>query len=150
MPFYVDGNNLAGRVLGRPPASDEERRTIRDRIAARVRKGRSAVVLFFDGEPETGKRDAWLGGLTVRHSGERSADDAIVDAVARAKAPRDCHVVTDDRALGQRVRALGARTLSTVDFWARLEETPGEPSGPADVDLDEWTAYFADDGNRLE
>ena len=147
MPFLVDGNNLAGRVLGRPAGSEEERGAVRQRIAARVRGGRSTVVLFFDGEPPAGPREGWLGGLTVRYAGSRSADDAIIDAVARSKAPRDCHVVTDDRALAGRARALGARTLSAEDFWGRLAET--QESGSPAVDVDDWMSFFSDDRNRI-
>ncbi|HWC65793.1 MAG TPA: NYN domain-containing protein, partial [Thermoanaerobaculia bacterium] len=133
MPFLVDGNNLVGRVLGRPAGSEEERREVRQRIAARVRSGRSTVVLFFDGEPPAGPREGWLGGLTVRYAGSRSADDAIVEAVSRSKAPRDCHVVTDDRALAERARARGARAVSTADFWARLGETASTETPAVDV-----------------
>ena len=149
MPFLVDGNNLLGHLLGGPGASGEERRAVQARIAARVRSGKSSVVLFFDGEPEAGKREASLGPLTVRYAGNRSADDAIIDAVERAKARRDCHVVTDDRALAERARNRGARSLSISDFWGRLgDETPSAGEGKA-VDVDEWISFFSDDKNRL-
>jgi predicted RNA-binding protein with PIN domain len=150
MPFLVDGNNLIGRIAGRPPGSDEERREVQRTIAARLRSGRSSVVLFFDGEPSAGRREGWLGGLTVRYSGNRSADDAIIEAVERAKARRDCHVVTDDRALAERARSRGARALSTADFWGRMESPAGEaPRDARAVDVDEWESFFADDRNRL-
>jgi ABC-type cobalamin transport system permease subunit len=59
-------------------------------------------------------------------------------------------VVTDDRALGQRVRALGARVVSASDFLARTGEAAGEaPAGSGAVDLGDWEAFFADDRNRL-
>jgi predicted RNA-binding protein with PIN domain len=150
MPFLVDGNNLIGRLARRPPGTEEERRRVQRAIADRLRVGRSSVVLFFDGEPSAGRREEWLGGLTVRYSGNRSADDAIVEAVERAKARGDCHVVTDDRALAERARARGARALSTSDFWGRMETAPGaatRDAGP--VDVDDWESFFADDRNRL-
>jgi predicted RNA-binding protein with PIN domain len=150
MPFLVDGNNLIGRIAGRPPSTDEERRQVQRTIAAGLRKERSSVVLFFDGEPATGPREGWLGGLTVRYSGNRSADDAIVEAVERAKARRDCHVVTDDRALAERARARGARALSTADFWGRMEAAAGDAGDERrTVDVGEWETFFADDRNRL-
>ena len=150
MAFLVDGNNLIGRIAGRPPSTEEERRQVQKTIAARLRSERSSVVLFFDGEPSAGRRDGWLGGLTVRYSGNRSADDAIIEAVERAKARRDCHVVTDDRALAERARSRGARALSTADFWGRMEAPAGEGSAePRAVDVDDWESFFADDRNRL-
>lgn len=148
MPFLVDGNNLIGRVLGKPSGTEEERRAVQRTIAARVRSGGSSVILFFDGEPAAGKREGWLGGLTVRFSGSRSADDAIVEAVERSKARRDCHVVTDDRALAERARARGARALSTADFWARMADAE-TPDGARAVDVGDWEAFFSDDRNRL-
>jgi predicted RNA-binding protein with PIN domain len=149
MPFLVDGNNLLGHLRGGPGASDEERRAVQARIASRVRSGKSSVVLFFDGEPEAGKREAWMGALTVRYAGNRSADDAIIEAVERAKARRDCHVVTDDRGLAERARSRGARSLSISDFWGRLEdEAPAGGEGKK-VDVDEWMSFFSDDKNRL-
>ena len=148
MPFLVDGNNLIGRAAA-AAGSEADRRELQRRIAARVRNGGAKAVLFFDGEPAAGKRDGWLGGLTVRFSGARSADDAIVEAVGRARTPRDCHVVTDDRALADRVRALGARTISTGDFLARCDGPPDRASPAPSVDVGDWEAFFADDGNRL-
>ena len=124
-------------------------REVQSRIAARVRSCRSSVVMFFDGEPEAGKRDAWMGSLTVRYAGNRSADDAIIEAVERSKARRDCHVVTDDRALAERARGRGARSLSVSDFWGRLEdEAPAAAEGKA-VNVDDWMSFFSDDKNRL-
>ncbi len=148
MPFLIDGNNLIGRPSEASPDAEAERRDLQGRIAARVRSGGSKAVLFFDGEPSAGAREGWLGGLTVRYAGKRSADDAIVEAVERAKARRDCHVVTDDRRLAERVRALGARSLSTADFLARLADEPTPETGRA-VDVGDWEAFFADERNRL-
>ena len=149
MPFLVDGNNLLGHLLGGPGASEEERRAVQSKIAARVRSGRSSVVLFFDGEPEAGKREAWMGALSVRYAGNRSADDAIIEAVERSKARRDCHVVTDDRGLAERARGRGARSLSVSDFWGRLEDdAPPAPEGKA-VNVEDWMSFFSDEKNRL-
>jgi hypothetical protein len=90
-----------------------------------------------------------MGALTVRYAGNRSADDAIIEAVERSKARRDCHVVTDDRALAERARQRGARSLSVSDFWGRLaDETPARGEGKS-VDVDDWMSFFSDDRNRL-
>jgi hypothetical protein len=149
MPFFVDGNNLLGHLTGGPQASDAERRAVQGKIAARVRSGKSSVVLFFDGEPDAGKREAWMGALTVRYAGNRSADDAIIEAVERSKARRDCHLVTDDRALAERARQRGARSLSVSDFWGRLADEPPARGEGKSVDVDDWMSFFSDDRNRL-
>jgi hypothetical protein len=149
VPFLVDGNNLLGRLLGKPRASEEEKRVVVRRIAARVRSGGSTVILFFDGEPPGGARDAWLGRLSVRYGGPRSADDVIIEAVERAKARVDCHVVTDDRGLAERARTSGARALSTSDFLGRLGEDEPSTGKPGVVDVADWVGFFSDDKNRL-
>jgi len=149
VPFLVDGNNLLGRLIGGADATEEEKRAVQAKIAARVRNGRSSVVLFFDGEPVAGRREGWLGNLTVRYAGNRTADDAIIEAVERSKARRDCHVVTDDRALAERARSRGARALSIADFWGRVGDEESPPGDRKTVNVEDWLAFFADEKNRL-
>jgi hypothetical protein len=50
----------------------------------------------------------------------RSGDDAIVDLVREVAGTRDCVVVTTDRELRERVRALGASVLGAGEVRASL------------------------------
>ena len=109
----VDGNNVIG---SRPDGwwRDREgasRRLVADLQAQFLRTGdRIAVVL--DGRPLGDMPEGVHGGVLVayaRRAGRDAADDRIVEEVERDRDPASLTVVTSDRALAERVRALGAR-----------------------------------------
>jgi hypothetical protein len=147
MPFLIDGNNLIGAARGASRPSAEDRAALISEVADRLRRTRARAVLFFDGDAE---RSTGLGALAVRPSGRGSADDAIVEEIRKSRAPRECTVVTEDRALGSRARELGAQVISPSDFWARLGKRPADASPRTEerVDADEWLRYFSDEKNR--
>ncbi len=150
MPYLVDGNNLLGFLSGKSRASGEEKGRLLRMIAERLRSVRSRVLVVFDGPSETGRSEASFGSLSIRYSGGRSADDVIVALAAGASAPKDQHVVTDDRGLAARVLAAGARTVSAAAFWSRFSGSESAPRGPAaTVDVQDWMEFFSDDQNRL-
>ncbi len=147
MPYFLDGNNLIGSARGSARPSTEDRAALVAEIADRLRRTKARAVLFFDGG---GERDSELGSLAIRSSGGSSADDAIVREIRRSRAPRECTVVTADRALIARVRDLGARALAPDQFWSRLGTGPSRASagGEERVDVDDWLRYFEDEKNR--
>ena len=143
MPYFLDGNNLLGGSRG----GEERRGALIREVCERLRRTRAKVALFFDG-PDTGTA-ATLGNLTVRFSGRRSADDEILAAIARSRAPSEVVVVTGDRDLGRRSRDAGALTLAPAAFWERFGAQAREPSeGGATSDVEEWMRYFEDERNR--
>jgi hypothetical protein len=67
--------------------------------------------LILDGMPDHGAPSReHIGSITIEHAGRRSADDAIVEAVEQRTHEERSRtiVVTDDRALAERVKRLGA------------------------------------------
>ncbi len=81
------------------------------------------VTVVLEGAAREGAAPGAYGGLHVVHARD-SGDDAIVDLVAAATASTDAPsvtVVTADRGLRERVRALGARTMGPRELWARLD-----------------------------
>jgi hypothetical protein len=112
--LVVDGANVVGSV---PDGWWKDRAgaavRLRDRLNATTTAGVPGVpgplevVLVVEGKakdiPETD------GIRLVRAPG--SGDDAIVEVVAQAEAGRDVVVVTADRELRERVRALGASVI---------------------------------------
>jgi hypothetical protein len=80
------------------------------------------IDLVFDGPP-AGVSGRLASAMHVRYSGHRSADQVVVEIVAgagdRAGGAHDVLVVTDDAALRDRVRAVGARTCGTAWLLAR-------------------------------
>jgi hypothetical protein len=108
------------------------------------------ITLVFDGQSEPGVRGERIaGGLAVRYSGRRSADELIEQLVddaatwseAGGPGAPDVLVVTDDRALRSAVHRRGARTAGTGWLIGRLERPrlaapsvgnarPPRPPGP--------------------
>lgn len=146
MPYFLDGNNLIGRARGRARPGTEDRDALVAELCDRLRRTRARIVLFFDGG--VGGPSS-LGSLTIRASGPGSADDRILEEIARARAPAEITVVTADRDLARRARDAGARTISPDDFWKRFgaaSSGAGPAGGP--VDVEDWLGYFSDERNR--
>jgi hypothetical protein len=151
--LLIDGTNLLHRLQRRPGAAPPA--ALLGRLRAAV-PAEIAVELVFDGAPDRGLRGERIAsGVTVRHSGGRTADDllrALVDEVrARpggAAATSRILVVTDDHALRASLHERGARTAGTSWFLGRLERPrlaapsvgnrrPPKPAGPPTAGDDE-------------
>lgn len=145
MPYLLDGDNLVGTERRRR-ATSQDRDALVSEISERLRRTGAKVVLFFDGAG----RAVLLGSLAVRYAGSASADEAILQEVARARQPAEVTVVTADRDLARRARDLGASALSPTDFWKRFGAAgqPGRPAREAPVNVDEWLDWLSDDSNR--
>jgi hypothetical protein len=122
--LLIDGNNLLHRVSG----SVEE--GVQRQLLARLRGAvptTLATVVMLDGHAAAGtSRTEKIGrGMEIRHSGSRSADDALLDIVDRTPfAERAAMtIVTDDRALTDRAKHLGART-QRLAWLERLMDLP--------------------------
>ena len=122
MAWIVDGNNLLAQVAGRSRNDPQDRRHLAATLSRFCEARRQAMTLFFDGAPLRGWRGtSWLGRLRVAHSGPgRSADSAILDEVAASPRAAEMNVVTSDRALADRCRAMGARVTSVREMRSIL------------------------------
>jgi (2Fe-2S) ferredoxin len=98
------------------------------------------ATVFFDalGAPALAPSVDREGGLDVRFSRARSADEDIVAFVRAAANPAALLVVTDDRELAGRVRQVGARASTVAGFFGPAattdaheprEEVPGGAGG---------------------
>jgi predicted RNA-binding protein with PIN domain len=143
MPILVDGNNLLHRL----PPGQQSRTAVRQLTLDLVRRESVRVSLVFDGPPPPGTpaREN-LGRLTIVYSGSDSADDTIVRSLPHGSPARRWVVVTDDRELAARVKAIGA-TVRSLDRWRhKLLAAPAGKNGQAGlsaVEVSEWEAYFA-------
>jgi predicted RNA-binding protein with PIN domain len=111
--LVVDGNNVIGsRPDGwwrdRPGAA---RRLVAD-LEELARHTGDDVMVVFDGRPGAGPAEGRHDLVRVayaRRAGRDAGDDRIVEEIAGDDEPSSLTVVTSDRALAQRVRALGAQ-----------------------------------------
>lgn len=121
--IHVDGTNALHRLGRSPsePADDlpaEQRALVSDvRRAASRQPRRPDTTLHFDGFPRGGGFGGTeIEGVHVRFSGDREADEAIVEAVRGVRDPEAVLVVTDDAELARRLRQLGATTSGVAAF----------------------------------
>ena len=136
MSWLVDGSN----VLGRDRESDDAKRRFVQQLARFARTRRTKVACFFDGLSPSSFGSS-LGGVSVVFTGQRPADDLIVQ---RVSAGTGWKVVTSDQGLASRVRGRRCEVVRPASFLGELEALPDEsPAGS-----DDWQAYFSDPKNR--
>jgi predicted RNA-binding protein with PIN domain len=111
--LVVDGNNVFG---SRPDGWWRDRDGAARRLVAELRalaaRTGDHVTVVFDGRPVPGldaNEDHAVEVLYARRSGSNAADDRIVELLREEPDPSAVVVVTSDRELARRARALGAR-----------------------------------------
>jgi hypothetical protein len=145
--LLIDGHNLIHQdaELRRLMAEPERAHGELERLLAE----RSRITVFYDGGPGGETHTIRRSGLTIDYAGVSEADDRIVRWLLFHPNVRAV-VVSDDRALGARVRALGARPIPArgfLDAFRKGRDAPPDrpPLSPAEVD--EWMRIFGlDDG----
>jgi predicted RNA-binding protein with PIN domain len=111
--LVVDGNNVFGsRPDGWWRDRDGAARKLVTELQSRAARTGDRITVVFDGRPAPGLDEGDHGGIEVlyaRRPGRDAGDDRIVEAVRSDADPAAIVVVTSDRELARRVRALGAR-----------------------------------------
>lgn len=123
--FVVDGMNVVGtQADGWWRDRDEAvRRLIRRLQRAAARSG-DDITLVLDGRPLDDIPEGTHDGVAVhyaRRSGRDAADDRIVDLVAGDDDASTLCVITSDRALVDRVAAMGADSEGAQAFLRRVQ-----------------------------
>jgi predicted RNA-binding protein with PIN domain len=83
------------------------------------------VTLVLDGRPLPGVAEGPHDGVQVvyaRRAGRDAGDDRLVEVVALLAEPASVRAITSDRALAERVRALGATVSGAGGFLDLLED----------------------------
>ncbi|UED87067.1 NTP pyrophosphohydrolase [Streptomyces profundus] len=119
--LLVDGANVVGSV---PDGWWRDRRGAAERLRDRLRGYPEAVevVLVVEG---AARGVASVPGVRVE-SAPGSGDDLMVELVRAEASGRPCLVVTADRELRERVRALGAETLGPRQLLERVSNISPE------------------------
>jgi len=142
MPLIIDGNNLLHSL----PREERNRSEVRRQVLETVRQQRVRVTVVFDGPPPSGTPELeHLGGVTVRYSGNRTADKVILDLLGTKNAA-DWVVISDDRELRHQARERGAGVRSLGE-WKGRRSTPGRRAGRepklSSHEVAEWESYFS-------
>ena len=152
MPYLIDANNVLGGVD--TTAVRDARADLVPRVAAFCRRQGARATLVFDGPPFrddlVGAQS--LGDLTLRFAGAgRDADSLIEALVKRHDRPAELIVVTSDKALYERCRSFGAKTMR-VPQWIALERRassrhrhapePGSEKPERETDVEGWLEIF--------
>jgi len=146
--LLVDACNVLGQTDSLGDEAARERLITRLQDYAHRHPG-ARVAAVFDGKQTTSRT---AGGVEIKTTGSgRTADDALVDSLRALSAAerRRAVVVTDDRELGSRVRALGGRAEPVAWLVARLKEPTARIEAPLRADglprreVAEWEEYFS-------
>lgn len=164
--LLIDGYNLLFAMVRGDHARfdvDVEREHLISLLQRYKRKKGACIVAVFDGNHFT--QSMLIGDSTVRdgikiiftRSGE-SADDRIVEIVAKERDRKGIKVVTSDRAIVNAVEKLGSQTVSSQSFGAQLYreldepvcENPRDPkaSGISPAEAKSWLKKFGIDEPR--
>jgi len=143
MPVIVDGNNLLHSL----PSDEQSRCSVRRRALDTIRQGGMSLTVVFDGPPPEGSPDPeHLGRLTIRYSGASSADDLILRLLPLSTRASDWVVVTDDRALRDRVRERGAQVRTIGEWRSRKPRKPRRVSREPKLssrEVADWETFFS-------
>jgi predicted RNA-binding protein with PIN domain len=128
--FLVDGMNVIG---SRPDGWWRDRDAAVRRLVARLQQlaaeSRDELTLVLDGGPLDDLPEGTHGRVEVLYSrrpGRNAGDDRIVEVLSAASDAAAICVVTSDRDLTDRARALGAATAGARSLLARLDRLPDE------------------------
>jgi predicted RNA-binding protein with PIN domain len=122
--LVVDAMNVIG---SRPDGwwkdrAGASRRLLAD-LQAMPRAADESITVVYDGRPLDDVPEGAHDGIAVvyaRRRGRDGADDRIVELVEAQPTRADIEVVTSDRALAERVRALGASVTGAGTLLRRL------------------------------
>lgn len=118
----IDGNNLLHAMHEHAPLPPVGRETLVRIIERWARLREDEVMLVFDGAAPRGELRKQMSSsrITVCFSAPASADDIIVDVVARAKDPALIRVITGDTAIRREARYRRCRHTDVVEFIREL------------------------------
>lgn len=150
MRWAIDGYNVmfAGRADGAEETDFEKRR---EDLLSRCRRLKDPVTVFFDAAkapPGIANGPEGRGKLEVVYVRTGSADDAIVDWIRTTGRPEEIRVVTNDRELAGRVKALRAKVCGVEEFVRRIDPERLEGIEKPKISNEEarrWAAEFGVD-----
>ena len=119
MHYWIDGYNLLFYLPKTNGSFEEKRRVLIAQINEQVKNLSLIATIVFDASDPTQKHDSRSHydclEIIYTHS-KKSADDAILEAVELSKRRSNLCVVSSDKGLSSKAKALGSEVLSLSDF----------------------------------
>lgn len=126
MRWLIDGMNLIGaRPDGWWNDPDRAMNTLVEKLDDYAAQTGDEVTVVFDRGPASLEPQDRVRVVVARWKGRNAADHEIEVMVEDDQDPGALRVVTSDKRLAERIRALGAKTVSSASFRARLDRTLG-------------------------
>jgi hypothetical protein len=160
--LLVDGTNLLHALTRGPGEARQPPAAVVGRLRAAVPPD-VEITLLFDGPPERGLRGERIaGGVTVRYSGRRTADEVLLQLVNDAatwsepagSGATTVLVITDDADLRAAIHRRGGRSSTTRWLIGRMDRprlaapSVGNPRPPKPPRLDQGPAGEDRDDRR--
>lgn len=120
MRWFVDAMNVIG---SRPDGWWKDRHAAMERLVGQLEalaSDEDGITVFFEREPSPPITSDAIEIAWAPESRPDAADDEIVRRLGAEDDPATVTVVTSDRRLGGRVRAIGATVEGAAQFRARL------------------------------
>lgn len=125
MHYWIDGYNLLFRLPKSKGSFEEKRRILISQINLQAKTLSLSATIVFDASDPSQKYDTrgHYDSIEIIYTHpKKSADDAILEAVEISRKRADQCVVTSDKGLGLKAKALGAQILSLSDFLNFLQK----------------------------
>jgi predicted RNA-binding protein with PIN domain len=124
--WLIDGMNLIGaRPDGWWNDPDRAMRALAQRLDDYAAQSGDEVTVVFDRRPVSLEPHDRVRVVVARWKGRNAADHEIEVMVEDDEEPGALRVVTSDRRLAEKIRALGAITVPSGSFRVRLDRTVG-------------------------
>jgi predicted RNA-binding protein with PIN domain len=121
MPYIIDGNNLIGHAPDLELGDPGSRAGLISRLLAFQRATRKRIMLVFDGPAGDAGTVPVNAKFTIHTpAAGQSADDVIIELLARLVDRRNVVVVSTDREIRDAARARGVRTITSPEFAREL------------------------------
>jgi len=119
MQYWIDGYNLLFKMPSLEGPLEKRRRVLIAELNRFAKKFSLSFIVVFDADPKTGPFDmrSHYDELEIVYAASKeTADEAILEGIECSRSKRTICVVSSDKGLTDKARALGAETLSLSEF----------------------------------
>lgn len=121
MIYLLDGYNIIGLAKSKEDSSIKLILMIKH--AKKLMKHN--VIIFFDGGGFLDNKVSLPKNIRIYYSGEKTADEAIIDYIKRSKMRNEIVVITKDRELQKGAKYYGADIMENEEFLMFISKNKG-------------------------